>query len=63
MPGNRLLKTTYDTESEEETGGWRRVLVKELHNLYTSAYVTAVIEIDGAHERGDKRLHSYGSRI
>jgi hypothetical protein len=59
VPGNRLLKITYDAEREEVTGGWRKLHNEELHDLYSSSDVITVIGIESAQERDEKRLHSY----
>jgi hypothetical protein len=60
--GNMLLKITYDTAREEVTGGWRKLHNEELHDVYSSSNVITVMGIDSAHERDEKRLHSYGRK-
>jgi hypothetical protein len=41
--GNWVIKI-FGRKSEEDAGGWRRLLNEELHNLYTSPSIIRVIK-------------------
>jgi hypothetical protein len=45
MYENRVLRRIFGLKREEVAGGWRRLHIKELHNLYTSPNITRVIKL------------------
>jgi hypothetical protein len=40
---NRVLGTIFVSETEEVTGGWRKLHSKEHHNLYSSSNIVRVL--------------------
>jgi hypothetical protein len=41
---NRVLKRKFGPKREEVVGGWKRLHIKELHNLYSSPKIIRVIK-------------------
>jgi hypothetical protein len=35
---NKVLRRIFGLKRDEVTGGWRKLQIEELHNLYTSKY-------------------------
>jgi hypothetical protein len=44
---NRVLRRIFGPKRDEVTGGWRKVLNEELHNLYSSPSIIRVISREG----------------
>jgi hypothetical protein len=44
MFGNRVLRGIYGSKKDEMTGGWRKLLNEELHNLYSSPSIIRMIK-------------------
>jgi hypothetical protein len=44
MSENRVRRRIFEPKMEEVAGGWRRLHSEELHNLYTSPNIIAVIK-------------------
>jgi hypothetical protein len=42
MSDNRVLRRIFGPQTEEVTGGWRRLYNEELHNLYASTSTSSV---------------------
>jgi hypothetical protein len=40
----RMLRRVFGPKRDEETGGWRKLLNKELHNLYSSPTIIRMIK-------------------
>jgi hypothetical protein len=40
---NRVLRRIFGPEREEVVGGWRRLFIEELHNLYSSPNVIRMV--------------------
>jgi PAS domain-containing protein len=40
---NRILRRIFGSKREEVVGGWRRLHIRELHNLYASPNIVRVI--------------------
>jgi hypothetical protein len=65
---NRVLRRIFGPEREEVAGGWRRLHNEELHNLYTSSYISGIIKLRrmrwgetcSTHGRGEKCLQYFG---
>jgi hypothetical protein len=43
--GNRVLRRIFRHEREEVAGGWRRLHIEELHNLYSSSNIIRMIKL------------------
>jgi hypothetical protein len=41
---NRVLRKVYGSKREEVAGGWRRLHIEELHNLYSSPNIVRMIK-------------------
>jgi hypothetical protein len=41
---NRVLRIIFGPKSEESVGGWRRLHIEELHNVYASPNIVRVIK-------------------
>jgi hypothetical protein len=41
---NRVLRRIFGPKREEVTGGWRKLHIEELHNLYLSPYIIRMIK-------------------
>jgi hypothetical protein len=42
--GNSVLRGTFEPKCDELIGGWRKLHTEELHNLFPSSNVIAVIK-------------------
>jgi hypothetical protein len=38
------VKRIFEPKREEVVGGWRRLLIEDLHNLYSSSHIVKVIK-------------------
>jgi hypothetical protein len=41
---NRMLRRIFGPKKDEVTGGWRKLLKEELHDLYSSPSIVTVIK-------------------
>jgi hypothetical protein len=41
---NRVLRRIFGPKRDEETGGWRKLHIEELHNLYSSPSIIRIIK-------------------
>jgi hypothetical protein len=41
---NRVLRIIFRPKRDEEAGGWRRLHNEELHNMYSSPYISRVMK-------------------
>jgi hypothetical protein len=41
---NSVLRRIFGPKRDEVTGGWRKLLNEELHNLYVSPYIISMIK-------------------
>jgi hypothetical protein len=44
---NKVLTGIFGTNRDEVTGGWRKLLNEELHNLYSSPSIIRIIKLGG----------------
>jgi hypothetical protein len=42
--GNRVLRRIFGPKRDEVTGGWRKLHIEELHNLYSLPSIIRVIK-------------------
>jgi hypothetical protein len=42
--GNRVLRRIFGSKSDEETGGWRKLLNEELHKCHSSPSIIKMIK-------------------
>jgi hypothetical protein len=42
---NRVLRRIFGPKSDEVKGGWRKLHIEELHNLYTSPNIIMMIKL------------------
>jgi hypothetical protein len=42
---NRMLRRIFGTKRKEVAGGWKRLHIEELHNLYASPNIIGVIKL------------------
>jgi hypothetical protein len=65
---NRMLRRIFGSKKNKVTGGWRKLLIKELHNLYSSQSVVRIIKPERMGEtcilrgKDNKCIHNFGRK-